>query len=301
MQKIVPHLWYDKEAKEAAEFYISLFDQSKLLNVTVIGDTPSGDAEIVNFELAGQPFAAISAGPYFKLNPSISLMVACNSLEEVNIKWKALSEGGTELMPLGEYPFSKWYGWIQDRYGLSWQLMLVDSGLTVQKITSNLLFSNDACGKVEEAVKYYTEVFENSEIGIISKYGSGEAKSLKAKINYAAFKLCGVDFSAMDNGNDADFNFNEAFSLIVNCKDQKEIDYYWGKLSAVPEAEQCGWVKDQFGVSWQIVPSNMEEILSKGTKEEIQRVTEAFLKMKKFDLNALEQARLGINEGGKRI
>ncbi|MBU3183269.1 VOC family protein [Clostridium estertheticum] len=293
MQKIVPHLWYDKEAKEAAEFYISLFDESKILNVTVIGDTPSGDAESVNFELAGQPFAAISAGPYFKFNPSISLMVACTSLEEVNTKWKALSEGGTELMPLGEYPFSKWYGWIQDRYGLSWQLMLVDSGEMVQKITTNLLFSNDACGKAEEAVKYYTEVFENSQIGIISKYGNGEAKSSKARINYAAFKLCGIDFSAMDNGFDVEFNFNEAFSLIVNCDDQKEIDYYWDKLSAIPEAEQCGWVKDKFGLSWQIVPYNMDEILLNGTKDEIKRVTEAFLKMKKFDLNALEKARLG--------
>lgn len=154
MQKIVSHLWYDKEAKEAATFYISLFDQSKILNETVIGDTPSGDTEIINFQLAGQQFAAISAGPYFKFNPSISLMVACSSFEEVNTKWKALSEGGTELMPLGEYPFSKWYGWIQDRYGLSWQLMLVDSGQTVQKITPNLLFSKDACGKAEEAVKY---------------------------------------------------------------------------------------------------------------------------------------------------
>jgi predicted 3-demethylubiquinone-9 3-methyltransferase (glyoxalase superfamily) len=293
MQKIIPHLWYDKEAKEAAMFYISLFDQSRLVNETVISDTPSGDAEIINFELAGQPFAAISAGPYFKFNPSISLMVACNSLEEVNTKWKALSEGGTELMPLGEYPFSKWYGWIQDRYGLSWQLMLVDSGQAVQKITPNLLFSNDACGKAEEAVKYYVEVFENSEPGIISRYGNDEAQSSKAQVNYAAFKLCGVDFSAMDNAFDVDFTFNEAFSLIVNCNDQKEIDYYWDKLSAVPEAEQCGWVKDQFGVSWQIVPSNMDEILLSGTKDEIQRVTEAFLKMKKFDLKSLEQARLG--------
>lgn len=294
MQKIIPHLWYDKEAKEAAMLYISLFDHSSILNDTIIGDTPSGDTEIINFELAGQQFSAISAGPYFKFNPSISLMVACNSFEEVNSKWKALSEGGTELMPLGEYPFCKWYGWIQDRYGLNWQLMLVDSGQTVQKITPNLLFSSDACGKAEEAVKYYTEVFENSEVGIISRYGNDEAKSSKAQVNYAAFKLCGLDFSAMDNGFDVDFNFNEAFSLIVNCNDQKEIDYYWSKLSAIPEAEQCGWVKDQFGVSWQIVPSNMNELLLNGTKDEIQRVTEAFLKMKKFDLKALEQARLGL-------
>ncbi|MCX7923995.1 MAG: VOC family protein [Clostridia bacterium] len=293
MQKIVPHLWYDKEAKEAASFYISLFDQSKLLNVTVIENTPSGDSEIVSFELAGQQFTAISAGPYFKFNPSISLMVACYSVEEVNSKWKALSEGGTELMPLGEYPFSKWYGWVQDRYGLSWQLMLTDSGQAGQKITPNLLFSNESCGKAEEAVKYYSEIFEDSEIGIISRYGEGEAESSKAKVNYAAFKLCGIDFSAMDNAFDVDFSFNEAFSLIVNCKDQKEIDYYWERLSAVPEAEQCGWIKDRFGVSWQIVPENMNEVFLSGSRDEIQRVTEAFLKMKKFDLSALEKARLG--------
>lgn len=293
MQKIVPHLWYDKEAKEAALFYISLFDQSKLINTTVLGNTPSGDTEVVNFELAGQAFSAISAGPYFKFNPTISLMVACTTVEEVNAKWEALSEGGSELMALGEYPFSKRYGWIQDRYGLSWQLMLVDETEGIQKITPNLLFSNAACGKAEEAIKYYTEVFEDSEIKAINMYGEGEAMSPKAKVVFAAFKLRGMDFSAMDNAYDADFNFNEAFSLMVNCKDQAEIDYYWDKLSAVPEAEQCGWVKDKFGVSWQIVPSNFDDVLFHGTKEEVQRVTEAFLKMKKFDLAALEAARRG--------
>jgi predicted 3-demethylubiquinone-9 3-methyltransferase (glyoxalase superfamily) len=293
MQKIVPHLWFDKEAREAALFYIGLFEESRLLNATVIKDTPSGDSEMVNFELDGQQFSAISAGPYFKFNPSISLMVACSSVEEVNDKWKALSEGGTELMPLAEYPFSKWYGWIQDRYGLSWQLMLTDNVQEVQKITPNLLFSNDVCGKAEEAVKYYSEVFENSETGFVSRYGEGEAMSSKAKVNYAAFKLCGFDFSAMDNAYDADYSFNEALSFILNCRDQKEIDYYWDKLSAVPEAEQCGWVKDRFGVSWQIVPADLDEIMFHGTGDEIRRVTEAFLKMKKFDLEALEKARLG--------
>lgn len=290
MQRIVPHLWYDKEAREAALLYIKLFDQSKLLDATVIEDTPSGDAEMVSFELAGQQFEAISAGPFFKFNPSISLMVACDSVEEVNAKWEVLSEGGTELMPLGEYPFSKRYGWIQDRYGLSWQLILMDNGQAVQKITPNLLFSNEACGKSEEAISYYTEVFENSEVGRISRYGEGEAQSSKAKINYAAFKLSGIAFSAMDNAFDVDYSFNEAISFIVNCKDQKEIDYFWDKLSAVPEAEQCGWVKDRFGVSWQIVPVQMSEMLRSGDREKIRRVTEAFLKMKKFDMEVLQKA-----------
>jgi predicted 3-demethylubiquinone-9 3-methyltransferase (glyoxalase superfamily) len=294
MQRIVPHLWYDKKAKEAALFYISLFDQSKILDVTVIEDTPSGDVEIVSFELAGQQFEAISAGHFFKFNPSISLMVACNSIEEVNTKWKALSEGGTELMPLGEYPFSKWYSWVQDRYGLSWQLMLTDQGQSVQKITPNLLFSNESCGKAEEAVRYYTEVFENSEIGTISRYNEGEAESPKAKINYAAFKLDGIAFSAMDNGFDVDFGFNEAFSIIINCENQKEIDYFWEMFSAVPEAEQCGWVKDKYGVSWQIVPAIMNKMMKAGGREKVRRVTDAFLKMKKFDLEALQKAYDGI-------
>lgn len=294
MQKITPHLWYDKEAKEAALFYISLFEQSKILNSTVLEGTPSGDAEVVNFQLAGQQFAAISAGPYFKFNPSISLMVACSTAEEVDAKWAALSEGGSELMPLGEYPFSKRYGWLQDRYGLSWQIMLYDEGEIGQKITPNLLFSNDVCGKAEEAVTYYTSLFKDSKINLISHYGPGEAQSPNAKVNFAGFTLNGIEFAAMDNGFDADFNFNEAFSLIVNCNDQNEIDYFWDKLSAVPEAEQCGWLKDKFGVSWQIVPSNMDDILSSGSREVVQRVTEAFLKMKKLDIKALEQARLGV-------
>jgi predicted 3-demethylubiquinone-9 3-methyltransferase (glyoxalase superfamily) len=221
-------------------------------------------------------------------------MVACDTVEEVNEKWKVLIEGGSELMPLEEYPFSKRYGWLQDRYGLSWQLMLVENGQAGQKITPNLLFSNGVCGKAEEAVKYYAEIFEASEIGLISRYAPGEAENSKARINYAGFKLSGFAFSAMDNAIDVDFNFNEAFSFMINCKDQAEINYYWDKLSAVPEAEQCGWVKDKFGVSWQIVPENMDEYLSKGSREEIHRVTEAFLKMKKFDLAALEKARSGI-------
>lgn len=291
MQKIIPHLWYDKEAKEAAQFYVSLFENSKIANVISLENTPSGDSEIVSFELAGQRFEAISAGPYFKFNPSISLMVACETVEEVNSKWEALKEGGQALMPLGEYPFNKWYGWIQDRYGLSWQLMLIENNEIGQKITPNLLFSNDACGKAEEAIKYYTDVFTDSSKQVMNKYAPGEAKTLKAKVNFAAFKLSGMNFSAMDNGFDVDYSFNEAFSFIVNCRDQKEIDYFWDKLSTVPEAEQCGWVKDEYGVSWQIVPENLDEIMSKGTKEENEKVQQKLLQMKKIDIATLEKAR----------
>jgi predicted 3-demethylubiquinone-9 3-methyltransferase (glyoxalase superfamily) len=293
MQKIVPHLWYDTEAGEAALFYTGLFPDSKPIKTTVIENTPSGNTETVKFQLAGQPFLAISAGPYFKFNPSVSLMVMCTSVEEADALWNAFMEGGTALMPIGEYPFSGRYGWVQDRYGLSWQIMLVEPERARQKIVPNLLFSGAANGSAEEAVTEYAQIFNPSEIGLISRYGEKEADAPAAKINYTYFSLCGTNFSAMDNAAIVDYTFNEAFSLLVYCDDQAEIDFYWDKLSAVPEAEQCGWLKDRFGVSWQIVPTLLDDIMQNGSWEERARATEAFLKMKKFDIEALEKARRG--------
>ena len=296
MQKIVPHLWYDKEAKEAALFYTSLFEQSKLIfSIVKKNPPPFGDAEIVSFELAGLKFVAISVGPHFRFNPTISLTVNCATAEEVDKLWKALSEGGTELMPLGEYPFSKRYAWVQDRYGLSWQFMLAEGGPAAQKITVSFLFSNGACGKTEEAVRYFASVFHNAEIGAFQYYKEGGAFTPKAKVNSVSFKLDGLSFSALDHGYDEDFTFNEAFSFIINCKDQQEIDYFWEKLSAVPAAENCGWCKDQFGISWQVLPENWEEILFDGAAEQVQRVNEALMNMRKIDLEVLRKAKLGID------
>lgn len=292
MQKIIPHLWFDKEAVEAANLYVSLFEDSKIINIVTIENTPSGDSELIDFQLANLRFSAISAGPYFKLNPSISLMVACSTSEEVDKLHTALSSDGTELMPLGEYPFSKRYAWVQDRFGVNWQLMLVENIEEHERIRPTLLFSGNACGKAEDAINYYVSVFENSKKGFINYYAAGEAIDARAKINYAEINIFGTELTLMDHGYGADFTFNEAFSFMVMCENQEEIDRYWDKLSFIPEAEQCGWVKDQFGVSWQIVPSNMNDMLFNGTKEELKHVTEAFLKMKKFDLAALEKARL---------
>ncbi|MGL6216648.1 MAG: VOC family protein, partial [Lacrimispora sphenoides] len=198
-----------------------------------------------------------------------------------------------ELMPLGEYPFSKRYAWIQDKYGLSWQLMLVEDMKEHQRIRPALLFTENVCGRAEEALNYYLSVFEGSSKGYVNYYQEGEAMDNRAKINYSELNIKGNQIIAMDHGLGGDFTFNEAFSFMIPCADQEEIDYFWDKLSFVPEAEQCGWVKDQFGISWQIVPDNMEDILAKGTREEVKRITEAFLKMKKLDIAALEKARLG--------
>ena len=288
MEKIVPNLWYDKEAREAAEFYVNLFDNARILDSAVIEDTPSGDAEMLSFQLEGQLFNAISGGPFFRLNPSISLMVACSSPEDVDKKYKVLSQGGSDLMPLGEYAFSKRYAWVQDRYGLSWQLMFTETQHNLQIITPNLLFSGAVTGKTEEALAFYTSVFMGGKVNEISHYRTGEAQLPAAQINYANFTLNGMNFAAMDNGYPADFSFNEAFSLMIYCDSQKQIDYYWEALSAVPEAEQCGWLKDQFGVSWQIVPKILEQLMSDPSRS--QRVINAFMKMKKFDIEKLLEA-----------
>ncbi len=294
MQSIVPHLWYDKQAGEAADLYASLFNDSKIIGSTIIHDTPSGNAESIVFALSGQEFMAISAGPIFTFNPSVSFMVKCDSKEEIDEKWNKFSKNGAVLMPLGEYPFNKYYGWIQDRYGLSWQIMLDDGSASGQKITPNLLFSGRACGKAEEAVRYYTEMFDDSNVDFVSRYTEQDEHIPAAKVNFVSFRLRGMSFSAMDNAYDVDYTFNEAISFVVHCRDQKEIDHYWDKLSAVPEAEQCGWLKDRYGVSWQIVPTALAEMMASGSEEQVKRVSQAFMKMKKLDLQELTRAYNGI-------
>jgi predicted 3-demethylubiquinone-9 3-methyltransferase (glyoxalase superfamily) len=296
MNGITPHLWFDREAVEAAEFYVSVFPDSQVTDVTTLPDTPSGDTDVVSFRLCGQPFQAISAGPLFAFNPSVSFLVACATVEEVDRVWGRLAAGGTALMPLDSYPFSRRYGWTADRYGLSWQVMHTDEEVA-QRITPTLMFVGDVCGKAEGAVGFYTSVFPDSKVGDVTRYGAGEAPDVEGSVKHAAFSLAGQGFAAMDSAHNHEFTFNEAISFLVGCDSQAEIDRYWDSLSAVPGAEQCGWLKDRCGLSWQIVPSAMDEMLRTGTSEQIARVTAAFLGMRKFDLAALQRTYDGTTQG----
>ncbi len=299
MQKIIPHLWFDTQAKQAAEFYVSVFENSKITSSKTLHDTPSGDADMVSFELAGYSFMAISAGPYFKLNPAISFMVNfdpsrdAQAEEHLRAIWDKLIEGGKALMTLQEYPFSKLYGWVEDKFGVTWQLILTKpEGEERPFIIPALLFTKEMDGKAEEATNFYIETFKNSERGTLAHYPAGSG-DMEGKTMFTDFKLEGEWFTAMDGGKMHDFSFNEAVSLIVKCDSQEEIDYYWGKLSAVPASEQCGWLKDAYGASWQITPTRMDEMMREGTQEQMMRVTQAFLKMKKFDVATLEEAYQG--------
>ena len=297
---ITPHLWFDKEAKAAAEFYATVFPDSSVDHVQVLKDTPSGDAEAVHFTIGGQEFQAISAGPYFKLNPAISFMVNYDPSRDPNAKdnldaaWAKLAEGGSVLMPLQEYPFSKRYGWLVDRFGVSWQLILTDQeGEPRPFIIPSMLFVKEVVGRAAEAIDFYTSIFPDASIGTKAEYPAGSEPNQAGTLMYGEWRVGKEWFTAMDSALPHNFSFNEAVSLMVFCDTQEEIDYYWEKLSAVPESEQCGWVKDKFGVSWQIVPARMDEMMKTGTPEQIARVTKAFLAMKKFDLAALEAANAG--------
>lgn len=290
MQKIQLHLWYDTQAAQAVTFYTGIFPDSSIDAKSVIPDTPSGNAEILTFTIAGVTFQTISGGPYFKLNHSISLAVLCATPEEVDSYWNKLIAGGEALMPLDRYPFSKRYGWLKDQFGLTWQIMYTEAPI-MQKIVPNLLFSGEQAGRAEEALRFYTDTFEHSRLSHMNHYHAGEVPNPKARLKHGAFTLEDLQMTAMDNAMEDDIPFNEALSVIVPCKDQAEIDRLWTRLSASPEHEQCGWLKDKFGLSWQIVPEEMDTLMCDEKGDYIPSVTQVMLEMKKLDIQALKDAR----------
>lgn len=297
-QNIVPNLWFDKEAEEAVKFYTSIFGNSKINSETrypevgqEIHHKEAGSIMTIDFELEGYQLMALNGGPHFKFNPSGSLFVICKNEEEINHLWKLLFDGGEALLPLDSYEWSPRYGWLKDRYGLNWQLMLIDGEeAPAQRICPLLFFTGNSHGKAEEAIKFYTSVFEGSKVEGVQKYEKEDHNEYAlGTVKHAQFQLRGETFMAMDSGMENDFPFNEAISFIVQCEDQQEIDKYWGQLTegGDPQAQQCGWLKDRFGISWQIVPAEIGALMNDPVKEKANRTMEALLKMKKIDLEAL--------------
>jgi predicted 3-demethylubiquinone-9 3-methyltransferase (glyoxalase superfamily) len=161
--------------------------------------------------------------------------------------------------------------------------------MLTQKIVTNLWFDNNA----EDAVNFYTSVFKDSKAGNLTRY-SKEGYEIhqrpEGSVMTIEFELAGQSFLALNGG--PVFKFNEAVSFIILCENQEEIDYYWEKLGegGDPKAQQCGWLKDKFGVSWQVVPKGMQDMLRDHTSEQTQRVMNAFMKMKKIIMAELEKA-----------
>ncbi len=295
MSPLTVHLWFDEHAVDAARFYCELFSGARFGSQRKLTDTPSGDVDLVSFELPGQRFQAINAGPMFTINPSVSFMAACPSAEEVDRLWAALVVGGTAMMELGTYPWSDRYGWVADRFGVSWQLIRTDDR-TVQPVTPCLLFTGAVCGKVEEAIARWSRIFPESGLppGRLSRYGEGHAPNRPEMVNHARFRLLGGELVAMESALDHGFGFNEAVSFMVSCESQGEVDRYWDALIAGGGApSQCGWLKDPYGVSWQIVPTALPRLMASPDPEVVARVTRVMLTMAKLDVAGLEAAARG--------
>ncbi|OWK73201.1 hypothetical protein CBW16_10630 [Flavobacteriaceae bacterium JJC] len=280
---IFPCLWFNGDGTEAAKFYTDTFGGK----ITV--DTPV----VINFELFGQKLMILNAGPQFEKNASVSFMVLCETEEEVEKYWKTLSEGGIVLMELGEYPWSKKYGWVRDRFGVTWQLYLGERQGD-QKIVPTLMYIHGNNGKAQEAMELYTGIFPNSKIGGVMKYGDGvgnETHEVPENVQHAQFELDGYTFFCMDNSYDHQFDFSEGISMVVMTDNQEETDHLWNSLTANGGRESmCGWLKDRFGFSWQIVPKRLIELMNDSDPEKAQKVMEAMMKMQKIIIADLEKA-----------
>jgi predicted 3-demethylubiquinone-9 3-methyltransferase (glyoxalase superfamily) len=281
-------LWFNNQALDAANFYTGIFKNSKITNTARQNDA----VLTVGFNLGGTQFLGLNGGPQFQPNPSVSFFVTIGDEKELQQTWDRLSVGGKVLMPLDTYDFSPKYGWVEDKFGISWQLFSGDEAQVSQKIAPLLMFCGAQQGRAEEAIHFYTDVFKNGKIEAVNYYTEEQRRQsgIDEKVVHARFSLNGDLFMAMDSHVAQNFSFTEGISIIVNCDTQEAIDYYWDNLSGSGGQESvCGWLKDKFGLSWQIVPSNLS-VLMTGDPNKSQRVMAAVMKMKKLIIADLENA-----------
>lgn len=295
---IIPCLWLDDQAEEVMKFYLGVFPDARIVGTSYYPETfdnpsgkPRGSVMTVEFEIAGQRFSALNGGPIFTINPSISFFYHAETAADVDRIFASLADGGQALMPLASYPWSERYGWVKDRYGVSWQIMLAKQGAAVNAIVPSLMFTGAIFGRAEEALTFYTQVFPDGHVEGLSRYAAGEGPaSNEGKVKFGQASVAGHGLVAMDSYGDHKFTFNEGLSLQVMCKNQAEIDHYWDRLADGGEHGPCGWLKDRFGVSWQVVPTNMNEWMNTPDVAARDRAFQAMMGMKKLDIAALEAA-----------
>lgn len=299
MQKITPFLWFDREAEEAMNLYVSVFKDSRIDKITRVPEGPleepmkglEGKVLSGDFTLAGCKLTALDGGKYYTHNPSVSLIACMSTPAEVDAVFKKLSVGGTILMPLDKYPFSERYGWFQDKFGVPWQVILWSSP---QAIIPSFLFTGALFGRVEEALDFWTSVFHDSTINQVSRYGAGEG-DVEGKAEFSSFSLEGRMFAAMESSKSKVYPPTGAISQLVECESQAEIDFYWNKLreGGDEKAQICGWLTDKFGFTWQVVPSALAKMISDPDSEKVRRVLKAIMPMKKLIIADLEKAYKG--------
>jgi len=289
MLPIIPHLWFDHEVKEAAEFYTGLLPNSAV-NYTSRLPAPA-NCDVVEFTIAGLKFFGINGGPALKINPSISFMMHFDDTSHIDEIWNKLTPGGKIMMPIDKYPFSERYGWVADKYGVSWQLMVRNpEGENKSVIVPSLMFTEPVAGKADEALDFYSSIFKDGRRGTTAPRPQDMGPDKAGSLMYADFYIDNTWLAAMDSAHPHGFGFNDAVSLLIPCETQEEIDHYWSALTDGGQPGQCGWLKDKYGVSWQVASTVMFDALKNGSPEQVERVVNAFMTMRKVDVAALQQA-----------
>jgi predicted 3-demethylubiquinone-9 3-methyltransferase (glyoxalase superfamily) len=278
-EDITPCLWYNGQAQEAAALYCTVFANAKITAQSPI---------VTSIDVSGQSFTLLDGGPKYKPNASISFYYICEKEEELNNIWNAFSKEGTVLMPLDKYPWGEKYGWINDKFGISWQIALGKISDVGQKITPCLMFTGKQYGRADEAIAHYSSIFKNVTVDGILRYGANELPDQEGKIKHAQFALNDQKFMIMESAAPHNFTFTEGISLTIHCETQKEIDHYWEKLTESGAESMCGWLKDKFGVSWQIVPTILDKIMSDPAKAG--KAAQAFMAMRKLNIEQIVQA-----------
>lgn len=280
-KQITPCLWFNNQGKDAASVYCSVFNGSKITAQSPI---------VTEIEVSGQRLILLDGGPMYQPNPSISFFYLCENERELEKIWNVFSKEGRVMMPLDTYPWSKKYGWIADKFGISWQLSLGKMSDVGQKITPCLMFTGSQYGRVDEAIEHYSDIFGNVKVDGILRYGADDLPDKEGKVKHAQIALNGQKFMLMESAAEHRFTFTEGVSLTVYCETQQEIDYYWEKFTESGEESMCGWLRDKFGVSWQIIPSVLGKIMSDPSKAG--KAAQAFMSMRKLNIEQIVQASL---------
>ncbi len=295
---IVPCVWLDDQAEQAAAFYVRAFPGSRVAATSRYpesadnpGGRPRGSVLTIELTLSGQRFTLLNGGPVFRPNPSISFFAHVDSAAEADRRYGLLADGGEPLMPLGTYPWSERYGWVKDRFGVSWQVMAGRRPSGEATISPCLMFAGPQHGRAEEAMRLYAGIFPGGHIVDVARYSTAEGPA--GTVKHGRFSLAGQELVAMDSHVVHGVTFDEGLSLQVMCEDQAELDRYWEALARGGEHGPCGWLKDRFGLSWQVVPSGIAAWMASADAAARDRAFAAMLQMKKLDIAALERAYRG--------
>lgn len=269
-------VWSDNKAKETADFYMKSFDSGSIV---------SEHNMAVELDLGGMILLFINGGPMFQPNPSISFSYACSSLLELEKLYQTLIVGGKIMMPKDKYSWAETYAFIEDKYGVSWQLSFDRNQENTGKIIPSLIFVNENNGKAEQAGALYLGLSEENKMLHMVKYGKDE-NNTEGHVMYSLIHVFGKELILMDGAGSHNFAFNEGVSLLVVTEDQEETDALWEAFLAGGGTEQqCGWLKDAYGVSWQIVPKQFLDLAGCGDKEVVSKLMQAVYPMKKLIIN----------------